>query len=141
MHRLFAVSAATLLFASSFGVAVPQAHADSCWKHNGSLMRLSASGDKRFIRYEAPREVLKRSGVKRGTLLFDGVKTGNRFTGKARRYSRYCPGKPLTYTVSGSVASNQTTITVSGQREVHTRCRGTGRFKRDRLVFTYSHQC
>lgn len=141
MHRLFIVWAITLLIAGMFGPLTHAAQADSCWKHNGSLIRMSASGNQLKIHYEAPREVLRRAGVKQGTLLFIGTKTGNRFTGKARRYSRSCPGQPLTYQVSGSAPSSQTKITLSGQREVRSRCKRTGRFKRDRLVFTYSHQC
>ncbi len=141
MQRLFSLTIAALIGAGTFTLTAPSANADSCWNHNGSLMRLKASGDQRWMYYEAPREVLRRAGVKRGTLLFDGWKRGNSYTGSARRFSRYCPGNPLVYEVSGPVSSSQTKITVSGQREVHKRCRGTGRYKRDRLVFTYSHQC
>ncbi|MBL6431718.1 MAG: hypothetical protein HPM95_13425 [Alphaproteobacteria bacterium] len=33
------------------------ANADSCWTHNGSLMRLKADGNRRWFLYEAPRPV------------------------------------------------------------------------------------
>ncbi len=145
MHRLLNFAAAAL-FASGIGagaltLSATTANADSCWNHNGSVVRLKASGSNRSISYEAPRDVLRRAGVKRGTRLFDGRKDGNTYSGTARRYSRYCPGRPLMYNVSGNVDPNQTRLTLYGQREVHKRCVGTGRFKRDRLVFTYSHQC
>ena len=145
MHRLLNFAAAAV-FASGIGagaltLSATTASADSCWDHNGSVVRLKASGKNRSISYEVPRDVLRRAGVKRGTLLFDGRKEGNTYSGTARRYSRYCPGQPLSYQVSGTVAPNKTRLTVYGEREVHKRCVGTGRFKRDRLVFTYSHQC
>lgn len=43
---------------------VGEVRADSCWDHNGSLMRLKASGNKRWLYYEIPREALRRTGVK-----------------------------------------------------------------------------
>ena len=43
--------------------------------------------------------------------------------------------------MSGPVAPSQTKVTVYGDYEVHSRCNPTGRYKQDRLVFTYSHQC
>ena len=88
MQRLFSLTIAALIGAGTFTLTAPSANADSCWNHNGSLMRLKASGDQRWMYYEAPREVLRRAGVKRGTLLFDGWKRGNSYTGSARRFSR-----------------------------------------------------
>ena len=145
MKRLLSLAASALM-AAGLGtgmvtVSSTSAHADSCWDHNGSLMRLKASGNQRWIYYEVPRDVLRRAGVQRGTLLFNGWKDGNSYSGTARRFSKYCPGQPLEYQVSGPVSPNQTKVTVYGDREVHKRCVGTGRYKRDRLVFTYSHQC
>lgn len=141
MQRLMTLITAALIGTAPIALSPTTASADSCWDHNGSLMRLKASGNQRWMYYEAPRDVLRRAGVRRGTLLFDGRKNGNTYTGNARRFSRYCPGNPLVYQVSGPVSPNQTKITVYGEREVHKRCQGTGRYKRDRLVFTYSHQC
>jgi hypothetical protein len=115
--------------------------ADSCWSHNGSLMRLQAQGNQRWLSYEAPRQQLQAAGVRRGTLLFNGVKSGNRYSGTARVFSKYCPGNPLEYAVEGPVRGDQLQVTVTGTREVFRKCRPTGRFKTDTLVFTYSHQC
>lgn len=120
---------------------VPAAAADSCWDHNGSLMRLRASGNQRSFYYEQPRQALVEAGVQPGTLLFDGVKTGNWYSGTARVFSRFCPGAPLEYRVEGPVRGDQLQVTVTGDRQVFSRCRPTGRFTTDTLVFTYSHQC
>ena len=117
------------------------ASAASCWDHNGSLMRLEAQGNQRWIYYERPRPALRNSGVRSGTLLFNGVKNGNWYSGTARVFSRYCPGTPLEYYVEGPVRSDQLQVTVRGSREVHEQCRPTGRMTNDTLVFTYSHNC
>lgn len=117
------------------------AHADSCWNHNGSVMRLKASGNNRWFEYENPRQVLRNAGVRRGTLLFNGRKQGNWYAGTARRFSKFCPGAPLEYFVEGPVRSDQLQVTVRGTREVYEQCNPTGRFANDVLVFTYIHDC
>ena len=104
-------------------------------------MRLKASGNKRWFYYERPRQVLRNAGVRRGTLFFDGRKQGNKYTGRARRFSKFCPGNPLIYKVQGPVAQSQTRVTIRGNREIHKRCQPTGQYKTDVLVFTYLRQC
>jgi hypothetical protein len=127
---------------ASIGVSMAApALADSCWTHNGSLMRLQAQGNQRWLSYERPRSVLANAGVRSGTLLFNGVKNGNWYSGTARVFSKYCPGSPLEYFVEGPVRGDQLQVTVTGTREIHDRCRPTGRYTTDTLVFTYSHQC
>ena len=115
--------------------------ADSCWNHNGSLMRLKANGNQRAFYYEVPKSSITDSGVRKGTLLFDGAKSGNFYSGTARVFSKYCPGQPLEYYVEGPVNSNQTRVTVTGTREVHDRCQPTGNMTTDTLVFTYARDC
>ena len=138
VFRFLTVAAFGMLSITMFlGSATPSS-ADSCWMHNGSLMRLVARGNQRWFYYERPRSGL---AVGVGTLLFNGRKQGNWYSGTARVFSKYCPGAPLPYRVEGPVASNQLRVTVRGSREVHRRCRPTGRWKRDTLVFTYSHRC
>ena len=131
------------LTANTLGALVMSstAEAASCWDHNGSLMRLEASGNRRWFYYERPRSVLRRAGVRPGTLLFSGRKNGNRYVGTARRFSKFCPGNPLKYRVSGPVSSNQLRVTVRGNRDIFRACKNTGRNVRDTLVFTYSHEC
>ncbi|MEP0945169.1 MAG: hypothetical protein ABJH63_06675 [Rhizobiaceae bacterium] len=122
-------------------VGSDRAQAASCWWHNGSLMRLEASGNQRWIYYENPKQALRASGVRQGTLLFNGRKNGNWYSGTARRFSKFCPATPLEYFVEGPVAQNQRRVTVHGVRKVYLRCRDTGRTAPDTLVFTYAHQC
>lgn len=132
------LAALTVLAGTGFAAT---AQADSCWTHNGSLMRLQAQGNQRWISYENPRAQLRAAGVRRGTLLFNGEKAGNWYRGTARVFSKYCPGNPLEYFVEGPVRSDQLQVTVQGTREIYNHCRPTGRYKTDTLVFTYSHQC
>ncbi len=139
--RNFALAGAVLLALGALSAMSAPAAADSCWDHNGSLMRLKASGNQRWFYFERPRGVLRRAGVVRGTLLFNGVKDGNWYSGTARVFSKYCPGSPLEYFVEGPVRADQLRVTVSGSREVHERCAPTGKWTTDTLVFTYSHRC
>lgn len=133
---------AALATLATFSVTMPtSASADSCWDHNGSVMRLQAQGNSRWFYYERPKSSLRAAGVRRGTLLFNGRKSGDWYSGTARRFSRYCPGEPLEYFVEGPVARSQTRVTVRGTREVYERCRPTGRYTEDTLVFTYLYQC
>ena len=136
MRRLpgiLALAVAALLPAS--------ASADSCWDHNGSVMRLVANGNQRAFYYEVPRPVLAGGGVRQGTLLFNGVKSGDWYSGTSRVFSKFCPGNPAEYAVEGPVDPSQTRVTLRGTRQVFSQCRGTGRQTTDVLVFTYIGQC
>jgi hypothetical protein len=115
--------------------------ADSCWVHNGSLMRLTANGNQRAFYYEAPKQGLRQAGIRPGTLLFNGSNNNGWYSGTARVFSKYCPGEPLEYHVEGPVNGNQTRVIMQGTREVMDRCQSTGAMTTDKLVFTYSHQC
>ncbi len=132
---------ATAMVAVSVSVSIVSANADSCWNHNGSLMRLKASGNQRWMYYENPRQVLRDAGVRRGTLLFNGRKSGDWYSGTARRFSKFCPGNPLEYFVEGPVRSDQLQVTVRGTREVYRQCQPTGQIASDVLVFTYVRDC
>lgn len=132
-----------LVLALGVGVMVQAAPvaADSCWNHNGSVMRLTASGSGRAFYYEAPRSGLRNSGVYSGTLLFNGNKTGDWYSGLARVFSSACPGNPLEYWVEGPVLQNPLRVVMSGTREVHRNCQPTGRMATDQLVFSYMYNC
>jgi hypothetical protein len=140
MTRAITIGAATAaaLVALSFASS---AAADTCWNHNGSVMRLTANGQDRTFSYEQPRSTLVNAGVGRGTTLFDGVRSGNRYNGTAYVFSRDCPGSPLPYSVQGSVSRNDTQVTLTGTRPVYANCRATGRSTTDTLVFTYVSDC
>ncbi len=128
---MLALAAAVMLTGSGTALA------DSFWDHNGSLMRLQANGQQRVFTYEEPRSVLRRAGVRPGTVLFDGRNVGDYYVGRARRFSKHCEA-PLVYEVEGPVVGG-TRIIMRGRREVFASgCRGTGRFVEDELVFTYS---
>ena len=141
MTKLAVLISAFVVFAASFAFSATSAHADSCWNHNGSIMRLKASGNNRWFYYENPRSVLRDAGVSRGTLLFSGQKSGNWYSGTARRFSKFCPGNPLEYYVEGPVRADQLQVTVRGTREVHRQCQPTGRIASDVLVFTWIGDC
>lgn len=141
MKRLAHPLVLILVLMTASTANVTGALAASCWDHNGSLMRLEAQGNRRWFYYEAPRPVLRKAGVRRGTLLFDGVKDGNWYSGTARVYSKFCPGAPLEYFVEGPVRRDPLSVTVRGTRQIYSQCQPTGRTKSDRLIFTYLRNC
>lgn len=127
-----------ILVIAIFGIDIftSYAMADSFWNHNGSLMRLRASDHVRVFEYEIPAPKINFSGVQRGTVLFNGMRQDNRYTGIARVFSKYCDA-PLEYRVEGR-ALTETYIVLTGQREIYTvGCVPTGRLTQDTLEFTY----
>lgn len=134
------VSALATALAATAGLAPVDARADSCWTHNGSLMRLVANGPARRFVYETPRPAIEAAGGRAGVWLFDGSKVGNRYVGTARVFNEQaCPGSPAVYDVSGP--ATDTEIVLVGSRAVFAGCAPTSAVANDRLVFVYSHQC
>jgi len=134
MKAIVAIAAGCAMLAS-------EAAADTCWMHNGSLMRLQDWGGARRFLYEHPRPGLQSAGVWQGTVLFEGQNSGDWYSGTAAVFSSACPGAPLGYYVEGPVLQNPLRIQMRGQREVYQTCSPTGRWTTDTLVFSYSHQC
>jgi hypothetical protein len=111
--------------------------APSQWEHNGSIVYLTAEGANRRFYYDAPGAGLDAVGVKRGTLLFEGRKDGDRYAGLAYIFSQKCG--PRGYAVSGPVASDQSqiTVTLSGKApRLDASCKQVG-LRNDILVFKY----
>ena len=104
------------------------------WNHNGSTVRLVASGATRKFYYESPRDGLAAVGVAKGTLLFSGAKNGNRYAGTAYVFSR-CGAQP--YEVSGQVSDDQRQVTLHGRAPiVDSSCQIAG-YRSDPLVFNF----
>lgn len=138
MPRLVAV----LLVLMSAAIAAPVASAqDRCYDHNGSVMRYKIVGNGFVITYDRPRSVLQNAGVRRGTVLVDGTFQGHQVTGKARRFSRYCPQTPLEYTVTGWFEGENPDFVLEGSRPVYDRCQPTGRTAYDVLSFNFIGWC
>jgi hypothetical protein len=122
-----AVVLASVLSATAAGASV--------WDHNGSVVGLQASGDKRNFYYLVPRADLP---VKMGTLLFSGVRQGNRYSGTAHVFSRKCGS--VGYEVSGVVAADNETITMHGKAPRRDgNCNIIG-YKDEVLIFTLQRE-
>jgi len=109
--------------------------ATSLWNHNGSIMRLSASGTARTIAYERPREGMQQVGVRKGDVLFEGTRDGSAIKGLARIFSPACG--VLKYEVNGLVAEGDTRIELIGFAPVLNGSCNQIATKRDFLVFEY----
>jgi hypothetical protein len=118
-----------LLAATALLAMIGTASADSCWRHNGSLMRLEASGNDRTFTYEVPSPRMWIAGVEAGTEFFTGETNGMFYTGTARVFT---PRGEREYPVFGPVSRNQRQVVLHGN---------TGVASLDNLVFTYVSQC
>ncbi len=116
----------------------PAEQGNGLWMHNGSIMRLEASGDRRRFVYEVPRKGMRAVGAAEGTLLFEGERDGERYRGTARVFAKGC--RPATYKVEGSVSADERTVVLTGRApRIADNCRIKG-YRPDRLVFTYAPQ-
>ena len=119
-----------LLATTALLAMIGTASADSCWRHNGSLMRLEASGNDRTFTYEVPSPGMQWGrGVEPGTELFTGQSDGRSYWGTAKVFTSYGERE---YQVFGPISNNQRRVTLYGN---------TGIASLDTLVFTFTGQC
>jgi hypothetical protein len=104
------------------------------WSHNGSQLHLSANGQRREFRYQTPKAELLEAGVQPGTLLFQGSRVGNAYAGTAYVFPQPCGALP--YSVSGSISTDERTITLYGSAPsaIYTDCE-VAAHRDDVLVF------
>lgn len=117
------------------------AFADSFWNHNGSIMRLVAHGNERAFVYEVPSKQMYNAGVRKGRVLFNGYKNGDKYFGTSTVFSKNCY-YDLAYKVSGNVYEGPRVVLQGSRTEYDTRngqCKPTGRLVSDKLVFTYMY--
>lgn len=79
------------------GGLTPQPTANYSFDHNGSLMTMWIERDRVAITYEIPRPEIAQQGVVPGTVIFEGIKTGNVLTGTAYVFRYGC--LPIPYAV------------------------------------------
>lgn len=105
----------------------------STWSHNGSQMRLEASGQQRRFVYVRPRKGMLAAGATPGDSVFEGRREGLTYTGTAYVFSRAC-GKTA-YPVSGAVSDDQRRVVLTGEAPILSAdCRPRAH-KPDRLIF------
>ncbi len=117
-------------------VEVSVAWCESLWDHNGSVMRLLTDGANRVFVYEVPRQSLLDIGVRPGTVLFTGIRDGDKYQGSARRFSQHC-STPIVYSVSGKVISEKMVVLTGVVHIVNEKCQETGKTRQDELVFRF----
>ena len=85
------------------------------YSHNNSAMKLVPDGDVVRLIYDKPRDGLEPLGIKPGTPLFEGKKTGaNTSAGEATTFSRTCG--TAKFPVAGEAQGG--TVTLRGQKPV-----------------------
>ena len=90
----------------------------SVWDHNGSTMLWESNGANRVVTYLDPRPGIANTGVRSGTLLFEGRREGRTMYGTAYTFRRGCP--PAPYEVEGQIRS-ETNVTLRGASPVRAR--------------------
>ena len=131
----FAQSAKTTTVSGTTAPAVGQAAQQSRWEQNGSIVRLIPNGATRKLYYEVPRAELTAMGVKPGTLLFDGIKKGNSYSGTAYAFTNLC--QPKDYPVSGAISEDEKQVTLRGKMpEFGDGCK-VAKYRDALLVFTF----
>jgi hypothetical protein len=102
------------------------------YSHNNSTMKLVPEGDAVRLVYDKPKPGLEGLGIKAGTPLFEGKKTGDStYAGNATTFSRACG--TATFPVAGEASGG--TVTLRGQKPVRDPdCKVTG-YTSETLVF------
>jgi hypothetical protein len=94
--------------------ASPSLPVRSFWSHNKSTVSVSTQGNRFTILYEQPRPGMIDEGVRQGTVLFDGQRTGNKLSGTSWVFDRRCGNIP--YADDGEVLSSERSIYLRGTR-------------------------
>lgn len=99
--------------------------APSRWEQNGSIFYLTNDGPARRIYFESPRPDLVDIGVKKGALLFEGNKVGNKYEGTAYAFARSCDAKA--YDARGDISADEKQVVLSGRApEISSSCKIVG---------------
>jgi hypothetical protein len=113
-------------------IFVSGASAASFWEHNGSVVTLEADGANRKFSYATPKPDLP---VRTGTVLFQGTKSGNTYSGTAYGFSKKCG--TVSYPVTGVVSNDEKTVTLTGTMPLFdSSCQRAGS-RADTLIFTF----
>jgi hypothetical protein len=90
------------------------------WLYEDSVVRLEKNGQKRRLVFVKPSSKMRRAGVKKGTVLFEGnAKANRRLAGYAKTFKAKCD--PLDYFVEGSIDSANGRMILQGQVPIFAR--------------------
>lgn len=104
------------------------------WNHDGSTVRLEATGRGRRLYYVS---LAPGAPAKAGDEAFEGVREGPVFSGLAFSFSENCP--PDSYPVRGSVSADESVIKMHGKRPRRdAQCSVSG-YGDDELTFTLAN--
>jgi hypothetical protein len=118
------------MFSCVLLVCASPAAADRLWDHNGSIIRLEARGASRRMIYDLPRPDLP---VRKGQRLFEGMRNGSAYTGKASIFSNTCG--EARYAVTGTVSSDEHEIILRGRAPRRNKDCSIVGYRDDELVF------
>ncbi|GJD60493.1 hypothetical protein [Methylobacterium frigidaeris] len=105
----------------------------SYWDHNSSVMVLVADGARRRFYYHRPRPGMAEAGARSGSLLFDGMRRGNTYSGTATVFAGACG--TFTYGVDGYVVADRRVVMRGLAPRVDRRTCGIVDYRPDELAF------
>jgi hypothetical protein len=105
------------------------------WKHNDSAVYLIADGARRQFFYQMPSSAMRERGPKSGTLLFDGRRDGDTYSGTAYAFSKQCG--PIGYSVVGTTSADQRRVTLRGRVPVRNSACQPNSYRDDVLDFDF----
>jgi hypothetical protein len=104
---------------------------EGLWDLGGSLLNLSAEGNRRKFLYEEPRKGMAKRGVRKSTVYFDGELEGKSLRGTAHAFFPNCA--PIGYPVTGELSADGRQITLRGKTpQADAQCQVIG--QRDREI-------
>jgi hypothetical protein len=113
--------------------APPSGAGRSYWDHNRSVMYLVANGARRRFYYHRPRPGMTEAGARSGSLLFDGVRAGNTYSGIAYVFAGACGA--FDYKVDGYVVADRRVVMRGLAPRVDQRTCGVFDYRPDELAF------
>ncbi len=105
----------------------------SLWAHNSSVMALEAHGNQRRFYYLQPRAGMASAGARPGSLLFEGARFGNSYSGTARVFAGPCG--VYAYNVSGLVIADRRVVVHGMAPRVNQNDCSIQSYRTDTLVF------
>lgn len=125
-----------LIIVACLGISTSSASTITEWSHNGSVMTTSWTDTTIKILYKEPRKEMQDAGARSGSVLVEGIITGDDIKGTAKIFAGRCGS--FTYPVQGRFSHDNRKISLKGFAPVVDRsnCK-TLRTVTDLLEFNY----
>ena len=108
------------------------------WDYDGSIVNLVANDATRKFVVETPRPGSQGAGIKKGTVIFDGSRSGKNYKGTAYSFLEQCGA--ASFAVTGAISDDDRTVTLTGNVPVRDAACKTHAYRNEALVFKFHDQ-